>query len=162
MAVADQPGAERFLRVAGMEGVGAEIAAEQRGLEAVRAPRQAVVTMRAASSLWSAPAGASSARAAAWKARYSAASSSASSTCRRARRPCLRALREERARPAALCGPRDLAPLRRLASARAPGCAPTSGELSLVMGCSSGAGELTFSPDSRMSRMSGDVLARFC
>jgi hypothetical protein len=30
-------------------------------------------------------------------------------------------------------GPRDLAPLRRLASARAPGCGPASGTMSLVM-----------------------------
>jgi hypothetical protein len=39
----------------------------------------------------------------------------------------------ERARPAAVVGPRERAPLRRLASARAPGCGTASGELSLVM-----------------------------
>ena len=77
MAVADQPGAERFRRAALVQGLGAEIAAEQGRLERGWLP---AATTKVAP--------------------------------------------ERRARQAAV---------RRLASARAPGCGPTSGELSLVI-----------------------------
>ena len=65
------------------------------------------------------PTGASSASSAASSASNAAASSSASTTILCAHRPCLRVFLALRALPAAVFGPRDLAPLRRLARARA-------------------------------------------
>ena len=84
-----------------------------------RRARHAATTMRATRSACSAPSGASSLCSAASKAPKAAAFSSTSSIMRFAQRPCLVALRATRARPAAVLGPRDFAPLRRLAAARA-------------------------------------------
>ncbi len=86
-----------------------------------RRARQMANAMRAASASWSTPTGASSACRAAVKARNSAWFSSSRTTIFCARRPCLRALRAATARPWALTGPRERAPLRRLACARAFG-----------------------------------------
>jgi hypothetical protein len=114
--VADQPGAERGLALVAPAAL-AEMALEHgASTRSARRARQAAAATRSASSLWSAPRGASSARSAPARAANSWALSSLSSRlC--ARRPCRVAFCAERALPAALTGPRERAPLRRLAAA---------------------------------------------
>jgi hypothetical protein len=69
--------------------------------------------------LESAPSGASSSSSAASSAANSAPLSPGNTTCFFERRPCLSAFCAERALPSEVFGPCDIAPLRRLASARA-------------------------------------------
>ncbi len=92
-----------------------------RSMRSARFRRQAATTRRCSSTDWSVPAGASSSSSAASKAANPAASSSARSRNFWARKPCLSAFWAERALPSWVLGPHDLAPLRRLASARALG-----------------------------------------
>jgi len=84
-----------------------------------RSRRQVAATIRRASVVWSAPSGASSSIIAASSALNAALSSSGRTTYVWAQSPCLSAFCADRALPAGVLGPRDLAPLRRLASARA-------------------------------------------
>jgi hypothetical protein len=75
--------------------------------------------MRAASTDWSVPAGANSSTSAASSASNSLRFSPATTTNFCARKPCFRAFWEEHALPSGVLGPHELAPLRRLAAARA-------------------------------------------
>jgi hypothetical protein len=88
-------------------------------MRSARASRQAATATRRASTVWSAPMGASASIIAASRPANSAASSSGSMTYFRARMPGLSAFCAERAFPSAVFGPRDFAPFLRLASARA-------------------------------------------
>src|SRR5690606_27840325 len=88
-------------------------------MRSARARRQAATATRRASSTSITPAGCSSANMAYCRASNAPGSSCGSTQWRIARRPCLIALCAERALPAAVLGPRDLAPFARLAAARA-------------------------------------------
>src|SRR5690606_14686292 len=88
-------------------------------MRSARARRQAATATRRASSTSITPAGCSSANMAYCRASNAPGSSCGSTQWRIARRPCLIAFCAERALPAAVLGPRDLAPFARLAAARA-------------------------------------------
>ena len=123
-AVAQQRGeGAGAVAVAGQDraeiGLAALAASSSASIRSARARRQAATATRCASTAWSAPAGASSSSRAASSARNPAPSSSASTTyLLRPQAVLERVLRRARLALGGL-GPRDMAPLRRLASARA-------------------------------------------
>jgi hypothetical protein len=88
-------------------------------IRSARSSRQAAINRRRVSTLCSPPSGAMSRNSNAASASNSSGFSSSSRALLLVRRPCRSAFLATRALPAALTGPRDFAPLRRLASARA-------------------------------------------
>jgi hypothetical protein len=82
-----------------------------------RSSRQAARATRPTTMRCRTPLGASSRVSAASSAANPAASSSGSTRCFAAQSPCFKAFRDERALPSVVFGPREIAPLRRLARA---------------------------------------------